>query len=55
MVSNVYFWRRSGARVMSVFGSHVGPHICIIEYFEVYEGIWFIWTYMMSMRVYEGM
>ena len=39
IVSNYHFWKRSGARVMAICGSHVGPHIPNIGYFEVYEGI----------------
>ena len=37
--SNSRFGKRSGARVMTIFVSHVGPHLPNIEYFEVYEGI----------------
>ena len=37
--SNSAPWGCSGARVMMIFGSHVGPHFANIEYFEVYEGI----------------
>ena len=51
-------WGCSGARVMTIFGSHVGTHIPNIYYFEVYEGIWGylqvsegILTYI---KVYEG-
>ena len=47
-VSNSHLWKRSGARVMTIFRSHVGPHIHNIKYFWVYAGIW------RSMRVYEG-
>ena len=36
------------ARDMTIFGFHVGPHICNIGYMEVYDGIW------RSMDVYEG-
>ena len=49
-----HLWKRPGARVMTIFGSHVGPHIPNTEYFEVYkymrvyEGIW------RYMEVYEG-
>ena len=39
-----------GGRVITIFVSHVGPHIPNIEYFEVYGGIWRlyenIWGYM---------
>ena len=28
-----------GARVMTIFGSYVGPHFSNIAYFEVYGGI----------------
>ena len=50
-VSNSHLWKRSGARVMTIFGFHVGPHIPNIEYFEVYEGIW---GYMEVYEVDEG-
>ena len=36
---NSYLWKSSGARVMTIFGSHVGPHILNIEYYEIYGGI----------------
>ena len=36
---------------MTVFGSHVAPHIPSIEYLEVYEGIC---GYMEVYEVYEG-
>ena len=38
-VSNSHLWKRSGVRVMTIFGSHVGPHFPNIGYFEVYGGI----------------
>ena len=31
--------KRSGAGVIVIFGSHVGPHILNIAYFQIYEGI----------------
>ena len=39
-MSNPHLWKRSGARVMAIFGSHVGPHVPNIGYFDVYAGIW---------------
>ena len=39
IVSNSYFGKRSGARYMTIFGSHVGPLIPNIDYFKVYEDI----------------
>ena len=39
IVSNSHFGKRPGARDMSIFGSHVGPHIPNIGYLEAYEGI----------------
>ena len=50
-VSNSHLWKRSGAQVMIIFGSHVGPHISNIEYFEVYASIY---GYMRVYEVYEG-
>ena len=47
-MSNSHLWKRSGARVMTIFVFHIGPHVPNIEYFEVYERIW------RYMRVYEG-
>ena len=38
----------SGAPVMAIFVSHVGPHFPNIGYFEVYEGIWRLF------KVYRG-
>ena len=38
-VSNSHPWRRPGARVMTIFVSHVGPHFPNVEYFEVYGSI----------------
>ena len=46
-MSNSHFGEQP-ARDMTIFGSHVGPHIPNIGYFEVYEGIW---GYM---KVYVG-
>ena len=37
--ADFHFGKRLGARDITIFGSHVGPHILNIEYFEVYEGI----------------
>ena len=37
--SSSHFWKRPGARDMTIFGSHVGAHIPNIGYVEVYEGI----------------
>ena len=38
-VSNSDPWECSGARVMTIFGSYVDPHVAKIEYFQVYGGI----------------
>ena len=48
IVSNSHFGKRPIARVMTIVGSHVGPHTPNIEYLKVYGSIW---TYM---KVYEG-
>ena len=47
---------------MTIFGSHIGPHIPNIGYFKVYEGILryldvydSIWRYMVVYEVYEGL
>ena len=47
MVSNSHFGKWPGARDMTIFGSHVSPHVPNIRYFEVYAkymkvygGIW---------------
>ena len=40
--SNYHPWGCSGARVMTIFGSHIGPHfliLAILKYMEVYKGI----------------
>ena len=39
IVSNSHFWKRLGARDMTIFGSHVGLRIPSIGYFEVYGSI----------------
>ena len=39
IVSNSQFWKCSAARVIAIFGSHVGSHISNIGHFKVYEGI----------------
>ena len=38
IVSNSHCWEWFGAREMTLFGSHVGPHIPNNGYFEAYEG-----------------
>ena len=67
-MSTSQFWKRPIARVMAVFGSHVGLRFSNLGYFEVYECIWTYmtvydgtWRYMKVcdgiwgyMRVYEG-
>ena len=40
IVSDSRVGKRLGARDMSIFGFHVGPHISNIEYIEAYEVIW---------------
>ena len=50
-MSNSHFGKRSGARVMTIFGIHVGLHIPNIGYLEVFGGVWDIWRYM---KVYGG-
>ena len=62
IVSNSHFWKRPGARDMTIFMSHVGPHIPNNGYLEVYGGIWGLYKYMEVyesicgyMGVYEGM
>ena len=50
-VSNSDPWGCSGARVMTIFEFHVGPHISNIEHLEVYGGIQ---SYMKVFGVYEG-
>ena len=37
-VSNSDFWNRPGARDITIFGSHVDPHIPNIGYMGVYTG-----------------
>ena len=49
IVSNSHFGKRPGPRDMTIFESHVGPHICNIRYLKVYESIW------LYMGVYEYM
>ena len=48
IVSNSPFWKRPGARDMTIFGSDVGPHIPSIGYLNEYPGLW------LYMKVYEG-
>ena len=49
IVSNSHFGKRLGTRDMTIFGSHVGPHIPNTGYLEVYGGIWWY------MKVYGGL
>ena len=50
-MSNYHPWKRSGVRVMTIFGSNVGPYFSNIGYFEVYRVYDGIWRYM---KVYDG-
>ena len=49
IVSNSHFGKRPGARDVTVFGYHVGPHIPNIGYLEKWEGMY------RCMRAYGGM
>ena len=40
IVSNSHFWKRPGARDMTILGAHVGSHILNIRYLEAYGSIW---------------
>ena len=54
-MSNSDPWGCSGARVMTIFGSHVGPYFSYIGYFEVYGDISkYITVFYRYLEVYEG-
>ena len=40
IVSNSHFWKRLGARDVTIFGYHVGSHILNSGYLEAYGSIW---------------
>ena len=44
-------WETPGTRDMTIFGSHGGPHIPNIRYFEVYEGLC---RYLQNLPVFES-
>ena len=51
-MSNSHLWKRLAVRVMTIFGSHVGPRIPNIRYMEVYDGKYGgLWG---NMNIYEG-
>ena len=54
IVSNSLFGKRLIARVMVIFGSHVGFHIPNIGYLGAYGGIRKYLGYMKVNGVYEG-
>ena len=50
IASTSHFWKRPGARDMTIFGSHI-PNI---GHFEVHEGIWKYMGICGYMEIYEG-
>ena len=55
IVPNLHFGKRPGPGDMTIFGSHVGPHIPNIEYLKALEVYGNIWTYTKaSESIYEG-
>jgi hypothetical protein len=40
IMCNSHFGKRLGARDMTIFESHVGPHVLHIAYITIYTRIW---------------